>query len=140
MTNDAVLLTGPLGLGHEMMARSCAEVLERSGWRTRRLDSMSLLGPWSGGVGARLFNRLITIPGLYDGLHFAHLRTGSRLADRMDRASRARLVPALRAELEREPADVVISGRSARTGIRPGWPSRPRSYPTASWSTPRRPA
>ena len=109
MTNDAVLLTGPLGLGHEMMARSCAEVLERSGWRTRRLDSMSLLGPWSGGVGARLFNRLITIPGLYDGLHFAHLRTGSRLADLMDRAASARLVPALRADLERQPADLVLS-------------------------------
>jgi len=58
VTKDAVLLTGPLGLGHEMMARSCADVLERSGWRTRRLDSMSLLGPWSGGAGARLFNRL----------------------------------------------------------------------------------
>jgi processive 1,2-diacylglycerol beta-glucosyltransferase len=70
---------------------------------------MSLLGPVSGGVGARLFNRLITIPGLYDGLHFAHLRTGSRLADLMDRASSARLVPALRAELDRRPADLVLS-------------------------------
>jgi processive 1,2-diacylglycerol beta-glucosyltransferase len=109
VTKDAVLLTGPLGLGHEMMARSCAEVLERSGWRTRRLDSMSLLGPWSGGVGGRLFNRLITIPGLYDGLHFAHLRTGSRLADLMDRAASAKLVPALRADLERQPADLVLS-------------------------------
>jgi processive 1,2-diacylglycerol beta-glucosyltransferase len=109
VTNDAVLLTGPLGLGHEMMARSCAEVLERSGWRTRRLDSMSLLGPVSGGVGARLFNRLITIPGLYDGLHFAHLRTGSRLAELMDRAASAKLAPALRAELERQPADLVLS-------------------------------
>jgi processive 1,2-diacylglycerol beta-glucosyltransferase len=109
VTKTAMLLTGPLGLGHEMMARCCAGLLERSGWRTRCLDSMSLLGPWSGGVGERAFNRLVAIPGLYDGLHFAHLRTGSRLADRMDRASRARLVPALRAELEREPADLVIS-------------------------------
>jgi hypothetical protein len=48
MTKDAVLLAGPLGLGHEMMARCCAGLLERSGWRTRCLDSMSLLGPWSG--------------------------------------------------------------------------------------------
>jgi processive 1,2-diacylglycerol beta-glucosyltransferase len=109
MTKDAVLLSGPLGLGHEMMARGCAEVLERSGWRTRRLDSLSLLGPWHGGVGAQLFHRLVAVPGLYDGLHFAHLRTGSRLADRMDRASSARLVPALRADLDREPADLVIS-------------------------------
>ena len=109
MTKDAVLLGGPLGLGHEMMARSCAEVLERSEWRTRHLDSMSLLGPWRGGMGAGLFHRLVAIPGLYDGLHFAHLRTGSRLAELMDRAASARLVPALRAELDREPADLVIS-------------------------------
>jgi processive 1,2-diacylglycerol beta-glucosyltransferase len=109
LTKTALLLTGPLGLGHEMMARCCAELLEQSGWRTRRLDSMSLLGRWSGGVGMEMFNRLVAIPGLYDGLHFAHLRTGSRLAERMDRASRARLVPALRAELQRQPADLVLS-------------------------------
>jgi processive 1,2-diacylglycerol beta-glucosyltransferase len=109
MTNDAVLLGGPLGLGHEMMARSCAEVLEKAGWRTRSLDSLSLLGRWHGGVAAGLFHRLVAVPGLYDGLHFAHLRTGSRLADLMDRAATARMVPALRAELDREPADLVIS-------------------------------
>jgi processive 1,2-diacylglycerol beta-glucosyltransferase len=109
VTKSAMLLTGPLGLGHEMMARCCAQLLDRSGWRTRCLDSMSLLGPLSGGAGMRMFNRLVAIPGLYDGLHFAHLRTGSRLADRMDRASCAKLVPALRAELERQPADLVVS-------------------------------
>ena len=108
MTKDAVLLTGPLGLGHEMMARSCADVLEQSGWRTRRLDSLALLGRW-GGVGERVFHGLVAVPGLYDGLHFAHLRTGSRLADRMGRASSARLVPAVRAELERRPADLAFS-------------------------------
>jgi processive 1,2-diacylglycerol beta-glucosyltransferase len=104
-----VLLGGPLGLGHEMMARCCAQLLDRSGWRTRCLDSMSLLGPLSGGAGMRMFNRLVATPGVYDGLHFAHLRTGSRLADRMDRASNAKLVPALRAELERQPADLMVS-------------------------------
>jgi hopanoid biosynthesis associated radical SAM protein HpnJ len=109
VTQDAVLLAGSLGLGHEMMARSCAGLLEQSGWRTRRLDSMSLLGPVGGDAGMRLFDRLVTIPGLYDGLHFAHLRTGSRLADLMDRAASSRLVPALRAELERRPADLVFS-------------------------------
>jgi processive 1,2-diacylglycerol beta-glucosyltransferase len=109
MTKTAMLLTGPLGLGHEMMARCCARLLEESGWETRRLDSMSLLGPWSGGVGMKMFNRLVAVPGLYDGLHFAHLRTGSRLADRMDRSSRARLVPALRADLKLRPADLVLS-------------------------------
>ena len=109
MTQDAVLLAGSLGLGHEMMARSCADLLGQSGWRTRRLDSMSLLGPAGADAGMRLFGRLVTIPGLYDGLHFAHLRTGSRLADLMDRAASSRLVPALQAELERQPADLVLS-------------------------------
>jgi processive 1,2-diacylglycerol beta-glucosyltransferase len=92
-----------------MMAYSFAGLLERSGWRIRRRDSMSLLGPWSGRAGARLFNRMVAIPGLYDALHFAHLRTGSRLAERLDQASRARVIPALRAELERHPADLVVS-------------------------------
>jgi processive 1,2-diacylglycerol beta-glucosyltransferase len=126
VTKTAVLLTGPLGLGHEMMARCCARLLEQSGWRARRLDSISLLGPWSGGTGMWVFNRLVAVPGLYDGLHFAHLRTGSPLADRMDRASRARLVPALRAELDQRPADLVLSvfatGASAAARLKAGAP------------------
>ena len=109
MTKTAVVLSGPLGLGHEMMTRCCTRLLEGSGWRVRRLDSMSLLGRWRGGAGEQVFRRLVAIPGVYDGLHFAHLRTGSGLANRMDRANNARLVPALRAELDREPADLVFS-------------------------------
>jgi processive 1,2-diacylglycerol beta-glucosyltransferase len=109
MTKEAVLLGGPFGLGHQMMARGFADLLDGSGWRTRCLDSLSLLGPWRGGAGERLFHRLVGVPGLYDALHFAHLRAGSRLADRMDRASSARLAPALRAELERQPASLVVS-------------------------------
>ena len=57
MTETATMLTGPLGLGHEMMARGCGRLFERSGWRVRQLDSMSLLGPWRGGAGERLFKR-----------------------------------------------------------------------------------
>jgi processive 1,2-diacylglycerol beta-glucosyltransferase len=122
VTQDAVLLAGSLGLGHEMMARSCTDLLQRSGWRTRSLDSMSLLGPGIGPVSERLFGRLVAVPGLYDGLHFAHLRTGSRLAGLMSRAARARLVPALEAELERQPASLVISvfatGAAAAAGVK----------------------
>ncbi len=106
---EAVLLAGSLGLGHEMMARGCAGLLEQSGWRTRSVDSMSLLGRRSGSAGERVFGRLVGIPGLYDGLHFAHLRTGSRLADLMARAASARLVPALEADLARQPADLLFS-------------------------------
>jgi processive 1,2-diacylglycerol beta-glucosyltransferase len=73
-----------------------------------------------------MFRGLVGVPGLYDGLHFAHLRTGSRLAERMDRASRARLVPALRAELRRQPADLVFSvfatGASAAASLKAEMP------------------
>ena len=79
------MLSGSLGLGHEMMMRGCASLLEQSGWRTRSLNSMALLGPRAGALGERLFGGLVAVPGIYDGLHFAHLRTGSRLADFMGR-------------------------------------------------------
>jgi processive 1,2-diacylglycerol beta-glucosyltransferase len=124
---DAVLLSGSFGLGHEMMARSVAGLMEQSGWRIRSLNSMSLLGSKSGEVGQRLFHRLVTVPGLYDGLHFAHLCTGSRLADLMDRSACARMVPALETELERRPADLLISvfatGASAAAKLKTAVPA-----------------
>jgi processive 1,2-diacylglycerol beta-glucosyltransferase len=89
---------------------------------------MSLLGPKSSGFGERVFNRLVSVPGLYDGLHFAHLRTGSRLARLMGEAAITKLVPALQAELERRPADLVLSvfatgaSAAARLRFRPGAP------------------
>jgi processive 1,2-diacylglycerol beta-glucosyltransferase len=128
VAQDAVLLSGSLGLGHKMLAESCAGLLQESGWRTRILNSLSLLGPARGEFGERLFGRLVAVPGLYDGLHFAHLRTGSRLAELMDRSSNARLVPSLRAELEREPADLVLSmfatGASAAAKLKAEAPAR----------------
>jgi UDP-N-acetylglucosamine:LPS N-acetylglucosamine transferase len=124
---EALLLAGSLGLGHEMMARGCAELLEASGWRTRTVDCLSLMGPWPGGIGKSLFNGLVSAPGLYDAVHFAHLRTGSRVAAMMDWAASARLVPALRAELERRPADLLLSvfatGASAAARIKTALPA-----------------
>src|SRR6202007_1917296 len=75
----------------------------------------------------------------YDALHFAHLRTGSRLAGRLDRASRARVIPALRAELERHPADLVVSvfatGASAAARLKAEIPDlRTVAFPTADAS------
>jgi processive 1,2-diacylglycerol beta-glucosyltransferase len=128
VTQNAVLLAGSIGLGHEMMAQSCADVLEPSGWRTCSLDSLALMGRRSGKIGRRTFDRMVHIPGLYDGLHFAHLRTGSRLARLMDRAASARLVSGLRAELDRHPADLVLSvfatGASAAAKLKAEAPAR----------------
>lgn len=109
MTRRALLLTGSFGLGHDVVAASLAGVLEQSGWQTRSLNCMALLGAGYAAIGARVFGGLLAAPGLYDGLHFAHLRTGSRLAELLERRASSRVVPALRAELTREPVDLVLS-------------------------------
>ncbi len=128
MTGRAVLLSGSLGLGHDMPARSIADLLQRHGWQTRYLNSMSLLGHSYGAAGQRVFGSLIAVPGLYDGLHFAHLRSGSRVANLIDRSSSARVVPALRTELEHAPADLVISvfatGAAAAARLKAEAPTR----------------
>jgi len=108
MTKAALLLSGPIGLGHEMPVRAFRDLLEQRGWQVRARDSLSLLGSFGARTGQRVFDRLITVPGLYDGLHFASWRTGGRLA-RLAELGAARSAPALRAELDREPADLVLS-------------------------------
>ena len=119
----ALLLSGSLGLGHEMLVRSCGELLESSGWRVESLDCMQLLGRGRGSPGQHLFTRTVsTLPGVYDALHFAHLRTGSPLARALDARARTRLVPALRERIERETVDLVLSvfatGASAAAELR----------------------
>jgi UDP-N-acetylglucosamine:LPS N-acetylglucosamine transferase len=109
MAGSALLLSGPLGLGHEMPARSFGGLLSGAGWRVRTKDSLSLLGEGRGQAGQRVFDRLMTVPGVYDGLHFAQFRTGGRLARLAERLAAQRAVPALRAELSGDPADLVLS-------------------------------
>jgi UDP-N-acetylglucosamine:LPS N-acetylglucosamine transferase len=109
MAGSALLLSGPLGLGHEMPARSFTGLLRDAGWRVRTRDSLSLLGNGSGQAGQRVFDRLMTVPGVYDGLHFAQFRTGGRLAGLAERLAARPAVPELRAELRRDPADLVLS-------------------------------
>jgi UDP-N-acetylglucosamine:LPS N-acetylglucosamine transferase len=124
----ALLLSGPFGLGHEMPARGFAGVLRQSGWQVRAKDSMELLGGAGNRAGLRVFGGLMKVPGAYDGLHFAGLRTGGGVARLMDRASARRVVPALRADLAREPADLVLSvfatGALAAAGLKREAPAR----------------
>src|SRR6478752_1462358 len=103
MAGSALLLSGPLGLGHEMPARSFTGLLRHAGWRVRTRDSLSLLGNGGGKAGQRVFDRLMTVPGIYDGLHFAQFRTGGRLAGLAERLAARPAVPELRAELRRDP-------------------------------------
>jgi processive 1,2-diacylglycerol beta-glucosyltransferase len=96
----ALILTGSLGAGHDASAARLSEELVALGWQVRVLDAMALLGGRSAAAGEAVFRRLINSGGGgYDALHFAHLRTGSRLALALDRSAVARLLPALRRTL-----------------------------------------
>jgi len=111
-----------------MLASSCASLLERRGWQTRFINSLSLLGPRSRLISERVFGRMVTFPGLYDGLHFAHLRPGTPVASRLDDWAGRKVIPALRAELAREPADLVLSvfatGAAAAARLKAESPAR----------------
>jgi processive 1,2-diacylglycerol beta-glucosyltransferase len=124
MAGSALLLSGPLGLGHEMPTRSFTQLLSRAGWRVRARDSMSLLGDGKGRAGQRVFDRLMTVPGVYDGLHFAQFRTAGRLARLTERLAARPAAAELRAELHRDPADLVLSvfatGALAAASLRAG--------------------
>jgi processive 1,2-diacylglycerol beta-glucosyltransferase len=105
----AIILSGSLGSGHDVIAEAVTGSLARLGCESRTLDCMGMLGHRAGQAGDWVFRRLTAMPGVYDGLHFAHFRPGSRLARAMDEAATSRLVPALQTELHREPADLIIA-------------------------------
>src|SRR3984893_13190531 len=92
-----------------MPVRRFADMLAKAGWRVRSRDSMSLLGDGRARAGQRVFDRLMAVPGVYDGLHFAQFRTGGRVARLAERLAARPAVPRLRAELDRDPGDLVLS-------------------------------
>ncbi|HEX9357967.1 MAG TPA: glycosyltransferase [Streptosporangiaceae bacterium] len=144
MPKRAVILSGSLGSGHDIVCEVVTGSLAGLGWESRALDCMSLLGPRAGRAGDWVFRRLMARPGVYDGLHFAHLRAGSRLAAAMDRAATPRLLAALDGALRQQPADLIISvfaaGVPAAAGLaasgRPGLRTIvlcPDALPHAAW-------
>lgn len=117
MERKALLLSGSFGLGHEMLTRACGDLLVESGWHVRTLDSVKLLGRTKGPIAEKAFAQLLKAPGLYDALHFAHLRTGSKLAELMERSSCRNLEPRLRAALDREPVGLLWSVFATGTSV-----------------------
>ncbi|BFV61083.1 galactosyldiacylglycerol synthase [Kitasatospora sp. CMC57] len=105
----ALLISGSLGQGHDVMAQACADSLHERGWTTRTVDAMALLGPRGSAVGEGLFRWLLDLPGVYDAFHFAALRPGTRVALLAEAAARARLVPRLREVLAEQPTELVVS-------------------------------
>jgi processive 1,2-diacylglycerol beta-glucosyltransferase len=105
----ALVLTGSLGMGHHVVTEVVADSLEQMGWSTGVFDCMSMLGRLSGKTGDWVFRRITATPTLYDGVHFSHFRTGSRLAELVDWGATNRLVPALAEHLAAEPTDLLVS-------------------------------
>lgn len=115
-----LLLSGSLGGGHDAAAAEVRRALP--GWQVRQRDSMQLLGPRAGRVGESVFRAVLHTPGAYDALHFAVLRTGGPAAQWLDTRAVRPLLRALRSELERDPATLVLSvfatGASAAAALR----------------------
>lgn len=107
--NSALLLSGSLGHGHDVMAEACAVSLRQRGWSTRTLDAMTVMGNSQGRLAERVFRSVLSIPGAYDAFHFNQLRPGGRIARLAEGASNRYLLPALRQELAEHPADLIIS-------------------------------
>jgi len=105
----ALLLSGSIGAGHDVLAGACAAVLESQGWSTDTLDAMRMLGRGRGAAGEAVFRTMLGVPGLFDAVHFAALRTGNSVALAAASLARRRLVPRLREYLERRPVDLLIS-------------------------------
>ncbi len=123
----ALLVSGGLGMGHEVTAQICAASLAGRGWSARTVDAMHLLGPRAGGAGEHAFRSMLAVPGLYDAFYFAALRPGTRLAQLADAGARHQLVPRLTEYLDHHPADLAISvfatGASAISAIAARYPA-----------------
>ncbi|MGI9006938.1 MAG: MGDG synthase family glycosyltransferase [Streptosporangiaceae bacterium] len=124
---SALLLSGSIGMGHDTLAEACTGLLQSSGWSTRTLDLMRLLGRRGDPVGATVLRAMLAVPGLYDAFHFAALRTGNRLAGLADAGARRQILPRLRELLDAEPTELVLSvfatGASAVSQLTTRYPS-----------------
>jgi processive 1,2-diacylglycerol beta-glucosyltransferase len=109
LTRRALLLSGSIGMGHDVQAAACATSLKSEGWSTETLDVMRMPGYGVGAAGEAAFRSMQAVPGAFDALHFAALRTGNRFALLLDAGARRTLVPRLRAYLDASPADLAIS-------------------------------
>ncbi|MEY9964007.1 processive 1,2-diacylglycerol beta-glucosyltransferase [Streptacidiphilus sp. MAP12-16] len=123
----ALLLSGSLGQGHDVMAQACADTLHGQGWTTETADAMGMLGPLGSAAGEAVFRRMLACPGLYDAFHFAALRPGARIALLAEAAARTQLEPKVRELLELGAPDLVISlfptaaaAVNRLRGLRPG--------------------
>lgn len=87
MIDQALVLSGRMGRGHDTVAAASVAVMARRGVKAEIADSIALLGRRRATSGELVFRALLTRPGLYDAFHFSQLRVGGRLARRADAAA-----------------------------------------------------
>jgi len=108
-TRSALLVSGSIGMGHDVLAAACAGVLDSQGWSTHTMDAMRMLGQGLGAAGEAVFRTMLGVPGLFDAVHFGAFRTGNGLARGVSSLAMRRLVPPLRDYLDQHPADLIVS-------------------------------
>jgi processive 1,2-diacylglycerol beta-glucosyltransferase len=108
-TRNVLILSGRFGKGHDTVAEATAAALAPLDVDCRIIDSVSLLGRSGSAAGDRIFKTLLSIPSLYDALHFSQLRVGGRLASWMDRTAVAKMYPHLLDEVRKFRPDLVVS-------------------------------
>lgn len=94
--DSAVILSGSIGRGHDSVAEACRVALGSASVPSSVLDCMSLLGGAGSRIGTEIFRRLISVPAVYDGFHFSHLRNGTWLPRALERAALRQLLPGVR--------------------------------------------
>jgi UDP-N-acetylglucosamine:LPS N-acetylglucosamine transferase len=80
-------------------------------------DCMTSPGGIATRIGDRMFRTLLAKPPVYDAFHFGHLRTGSRLSQRLDEASVRRLLPAVRDMVRRDQPRLMLSVFASGAGV-----------------------
>ncbi len=106
--HSAVVLSGSIGKGHDSVAEACRTALETAGVRAEELDCMAMLGGVGARLGTTLFRQLLSVPAVYDGFHFGHLRNGTRLPQTLERAAVRRILPAVKDAVDRAGADPLV--------------------------------
>lgn len=109
MGSRALLISGSIGMGHDVMAAALDTSLGARGWTSSTLDAMALLGGVGHRLGERVFRTLIDGPGTFDALHFHALRSGNRLAEFLDDQAARRIAPRLEEHLRAHPVELVVS-------------------------------
>jgi len=105
----ALILSGHLGAGHDVVAEACAEAIAAHGVKSEILDAMALLGGVRGRIGDAVFNTLFSRPAVYDGFHFTHMRRGSWVARGLDSLAMRNIWPRFMAHVEKFDPDLFIS-------------------------------